>query len=58
MLVSVKIKKAIENEVKSQKSLLKALENQEANYKVNLSKTKEDINKSIEYYNMFLDEAA
>lgn len=58
MLVSIKIKKSIENEVKSQKNLLKALENQETNYKVNLTKQKEDINKSIEYYTQILEEVA
>ena len=58
MLVSIKIKKAIESEVKTQNNLLKALENQEANYKVDFSKHKAEINKSIEYYNKILDEAA
>ena len=58
MLVSIKIRKAIESEAKAQKNLLKSLESQEANYKVDFSKHKAEINKSIEYYNKILDEAA
>ena len=58
MLVSIKIKKAIEVEAKSQKQLLKLLENQEANYGVDLSKEKTEINKSLAYYEKVLKEAA
>lgn len=58
MLVSIKIKKAIEIEKKSQQTLLKLLETQEVNYSVDLSKEKAEINKSIEYYDKVLKEAA
>ena len=58
MLVSIKIKKAIEQEVKSQKALLKLLETQEANYSVDLSKEKGEINKSLAYYDKVIKEAA
>ncbi len=58
MLVSIKIKKAIEQEAKNQKQLLKLLENQEANYGVDLSKEKTEINKSLAYYEKVLKEAA
>ncbi len=58
MLVSIKIKKAIEVEAKSQKQLLKLLETQEANYGVDLSKEKAEINKSLEYYDKVLKEVA
>ena len=50
MLISIKIKKAIETEEKSQKALLKMLENQEANYGSDLSKEKAEVNKTIAYY--------
>jgi len=58
MLMSIKIKKAIEAETKAQKALLKLLVNQEANYGVDLTKEKENINNSIEYYDKVLKEAA
>ena len=58
MLVSIKIKKAIEQEAKNQKQLLKLLVNQEANYGVDLSKEKAEINKSLEYYDKVLKEVA
>lgn len=58
MLISIKIKKAIESENKNQKQLLKSLENQENNYKVDLSKAKTEISKSIEYYEKVLKETA
>lgn len=58
MLISVKIRKSIESEVKVQKSLLKALEVQEKNYNVDLGQQKEDISKSLEYYEKVLKEAA
>lgn len=58
MLISIKIKKAIETEAKSQKQLLKLLVNQEANYCVDLSQEKAEINKSIEYYDKVLKEVA
>lgn len=58
MLVSEKIKKSIEIEVKSQKQLLKMLEAQEKNYKVDYADKKEAINQSLEYYSKILNEAA
>lgn len=58
MLISIKIKKAIEAEAKAQKSLLKLLASQEANYGVDLTKQKEDINQSIAYYDKIIKEAA
>ncbi len=58
MLISIKIKKAIEVEAKSQQQLLKLLVNQEANYGVDLSKEKAEINKSLAYYEKVLKEAA
>ena len=58
MLISEKLKKAIESEAKKQASVLKILESQEAEYKVNLSKAKEDVKASIVYYNTILEEAA
>lgn len=58
MLISIKIKKAIETEAKSQKQLLKLLVNQEANYGVDLSQEKAEINKSVEYYEKVLKEVA
>ena len=54
MLVSIKIRKSIESEVKVQKSLLKALETQEKNYNIDLTRQKQDITKSIEYYEKVL----
>lgn len=58
MLISVKIKKSIESEVKVQKNLLKALEVQEKNYSVDLSQPKEDVSKSLDFYEKVLKEAA
>ena len=58
MLVSIKIKKAIESEIKQQKALLKLLVAQESNYGTDYSKEKADINQSITYYEKVLKEAA
>lgn len=58
MLLSIKIKKVIEAEVKSQKALLKLLVAQETNYGTDCSKEKTDINNSITYYEKILKEAA
>lgn len=58
MLISEKIKKSIETEVKSQKNLLKLLDNQEKNYKVDLKQEKENIATSITYYEKVLSEVA
>lgn len=58
MLVSEKIKRAIEIEVKAQKQLLKLLEAQEKNYKEDYGDKKEAINQSLNYYDKVLKEAA
>ena len=50
MLLSLKIKKVIESEIKIQQTLKKSLELQEANYGVDLSNIKNDIDKVIAYY--------
>lgn len=50
MLLSLKIKKVIESEIKIQQTLKKSLELQEANYGVDLSNMKNDIDKVIAYY--------
>lgn len=57
MLVSEKIRKTIKAEVKAQEGLVKLLEKQEKEYGANYSKEKEQIQKSIEYYNKVLSEA-
>ena len=54
MLLSLKIKKVIESEIKVQQTLKKSLELQEANYGVDLSNMKNDIDKVISYYRDFI----
>ena len=54
MLLSLKIKKAIESEIKVQQALKKSLELQEVNYGVDLSNMKNDIDKVIAYYQDFI----
>lgn len=54
MLLSLKIKKVIESEIKVQQALKKSLELQEANYGVDLSNMKNDIDKVIAYYQDFV----
>lgn len=54
MLLSLKIKKSIESEIKVQQTLKKSLELQEANYGVDLSNMKNDIDKVIAYYQDFI----
>ena len=54
MLLSLKIKKVIESEIKVQQALKKSLELQEANYGVDLSNMKNDIEKVIAYYQDFI----
>ena len=54
MLLSLKIKKVIESEIKVQQTLKKSLELQEANYGVDLSNMKNDIDKVINYYQDFI----
>ena len=54
MLLSLKIKKVIESEIKVQQALKKSLELQEANYGVDLSNMKNDIEKVINYYQDFI----
>lgn len=58
MLISIKLKKAIEGEIKAQQTLLKLLENQEQNYNVDCSKEKAEIEESIAYYNKVIKDAA
>ena len=58
MKASIKIIKSIESEIKTLQTLLKALENREKNYQVDLSVEKAEINESIEYYKWVLKEAA
>lgn len=54
MLLSLKIKKSIESEIKVQQTLKKSLELQETNYGVDLSNMKNDIDKVIAYYQDFI----
>ena len=54
MLLSLKIKKVIESEIKVQQTLKKSLELQETNYNVDLSNMKNDIEKVIAYYQDFI----
>ena len=54
MLLSLKIKKSIESEIKVQQTLKKSLELQETNYGVDLSNMKNDIEKVIAYYQDFI----
>ena len=54
MLLSLKIKKVIESEIKVQQTLKKSLELQETNYGVDLSNMKNDIDKVIAYYQDFI----
>ena len=54
MLLSLKIKKVVESEIKVQQALKKSLELQEANYGVDLSNMKNDIDKVIAYYQDFI----
>lgn len=56
MLVSEKIKKIINAEIKSQENFLKVLDSQEKNYGLQLSKEKETTQNSIDYYKKFLEE--
>lgn len=56
--ISIKIKKALETEIKSQQALLKLLANQEKNYNKDLTKEKQDIETSIAYYNKVIKDAA
>ena len=54
MLLSLKIKKVIESEIKVQQALKKSIELQEVNYGVDLSSMKNDIEKVIAYYQDFI----
>ena len=58
MLLSLKIVKAIEQEIKAQEQFIKSLENQEKNYKKDLSDYKVEVQKSIDYYKKILKDAA
>lgn len=55
-LVSESIKKAIEKEKKSQQTFLKTLESQEKNYGKDYTEEKENVKKSIAYYQKILQE--
>ena len=57
-VISIKIIKAIEQEVKNQKLFIKALENQEKNYGSDFTEEKNKTQESIDYYNKMLKEAA
>lgn len=52
-LVSESIKKAIEKETKSQQTFLKTLESQEKKYGKDYTEEKENVKKSIAYYEKF-----
>lgn len=56
MLVNEKIKATIKSEIKSLQALLKSLESREVNYKVDLSKAKQEITDSLSYYAQILEE--
>jgi hypothetical protein len=56
MLISVKIKKVIIKEINAQKSLLKALENQERDYEEDYTNVKEITNRRINNYRSFVEE--
>lgn len=58
MLISLKIKKAIEQEIKAQKSVVKILKNQETNYGTNVKEVVDQANNSITYYEKVLKDAA
>lgn len=58
MIISIKIKKQIESEIKNQKSLLKLVTNQETNYQSNVGDLKDTINQSIQFYEKILKEAS
>ena len=58
MLISEKVKNIIQNEIKSQKALLKLVISQETSYGQSYETVKADINKTITYYEKVLKEAA
>lgn len=58
MLISLKIKKVIEAEIKAQKSVIKMLEAQESNYGTNVKEVVDQAKQSINYYEKVLKEAA
>lgn len=58
MLISVQIKKAIENEIKSQQTLIKVLEKQEAMYNADAKAILDHAKKTIAFYDKVLKEAA
>ena len=57
MLLSAKIVKEIEKEIKTQKDLIKTLELQEQQYECDLTQVKEQARKIIDYYYKVLKEA-
>ena len=56
MLLSVKIRKEIEKEIKVQKEFIKQLENHEQQYGVDYTQQKEQVLKRIDYYYKVLKE--
>lgn len=58
MLISLKIKKVIEAEIKAQKSVIKMLEAQESNYGTDVKEVVDQAKQSISYYEKVLKEAA
>lgn len=58
MLISVKIKKAIEAEIKAQQAVIKMLDTQEANYGADVKTVVDHAKKTITYYEKVLKEAA
>ena len=56
MLMSVQVKKIIENEIKGQNSLIKMLEKQEILYNADVKKVVDHAGKTIEFYEKFLKE--
>ena len=57
MLLSAKIVKEIEKEIKTQKDLIKTLELQEQQYECDWTQVKEQARKIIDYYYKVLKEA-
>lgn len=56
MLLSAKIRKEIEKEIKVQKEFIKQLENHEQQYGCDYTAEKEQVLKSIDYYYKVLKE--
>lgn len=50
MLVSIKVKKVLEAEIKKLELITKNLEETQTNYSIDYSETIKELNKSINYY--------